>query len=67
MRIIIAEIRCFCGKWVNIRMKEINKGDAHEVSCWNCTRRIRLQNGIGYCDGKRTAYQIVLNEVVKND
>lgn len=65
-RLIMAEIRCDCGKWVNIRLKETYRGEANAVSCWNCSRVIKLQNGIGYCNGKRVRTTIVLDEVIKN-
>ena len=67
-RLIIAEIQCNCNKYVNVRLKEVNKGDSHTVSCWNCGREIKLQNQQGYVDGKKAKRTtIVMNEVVKDE
>jgi hypothetical protein len=53
---------------VNVRLKEVNKGDSHTVSCWNCGREIKLQNQQGYVDGKKAKRTtIVMNEVVKDE
>jgi len=66
-RLVHAEIRCQCGKYVNIRMKETTRGQVEYVGCWNCGRTISLQNRQGKSDGKKVNTVIVLDETVKDE
>jgi hypothetical protein len=66
-RLVHAEVRCQCGKYVNVRMKETTKGQVESVNCWNCGRQITLQNRQGKSDGRKVPTTIVLDETVKDD
>lgn len=70
-RMIIAEVRCVCGKSINIRHREKTRGQAKGVICWNCNRAIVFQNNKAYTVKSGETVQlkvhIVMDEVLRNN
>jgi hypothetical protein len=67
-RLIVAEIKCQCGKPVNVRLKQEKPGDSKSRKCWQCNRTVTLKGTQGFVDGKLAQWTDILsNEVVKGE
>ena len=65
-RFVVAEVRCICGKWMNIRSKQTYTGETTKKRCWNCSAIIEFRGNYGYVAGQKRPTRIISDETRKD-